>query len=103
MDGKSREQSRSGTAPDITRAAPAAEDGPGHIWFIRADCQIRDTRRRIWPPVGANQSQRPAPLGQRTVFNRFGGVLLHRAKNLIACPSRSSRDSSVDLFVTLEE
>ena len=58
--------------------------GRGIVWFIRADCQNSRTRPQIWRPVGANQSQCPAPLGQRTVFSRFGCVLLRRAKNLIA-------------------
>src|SRR3954469_9494351 len=40
----------------------------------------------ISPPVGANQSQRPAPLGQCTVFNGFRCVLSQSAKNLIALP-----------------
>ena len=48
------------------------------------------TRLQIWPPVGANQSQRPTPLGPCTVFNQFRCVLLQCAKNLIAFPSHSS-------------
>jgi hypothetical protein len=48
----------------------------------------------VWLPVGANQSQRPAPLGRRTVFNRFGCVLLFGAKNLIDFSSHSTLISS---------
>jgi hypothetical protein len=41
---------------------------------------LPDSRARpqIWPPVGANQSQCPAPLGQRTVLSRFGCVTTRR-------------------------
>jgi hypothetical protein len=60
--------------------------GPGHCLVHQGSLPDSRTRPQIWPPVGANQSQCPAPLGQRTVFSRFGCVLLRRAKNLIAHP-----------------
>jgi hypothetical protein len=69
--------------PNRKRNAPARVDW-GIVWFTRADCQIREREPQIWPPVGANQSQCPAPLGQRTVFSGFACILLRRAKNLIA-------------------